>query len=92
MKIKPTEITKLRECFDASGVSYEAVYWEDNRYNLHVDLEYAKLSFLTSEGSYGGNQGLIEVYNFHDEPTGYLNVDEAIEIYTNLAIIKGELK
>ena len=81
MRIKPTELTKLREYFDASGVSYEAVYWEDNRYNLHVDLEYVKLSFLTSEGSCGGNQGLIEVYNFRDEPTGYLTAEDSIRIY-----------
>lgn len=81
MKIKPTELTKLREYFDANGVSYEAVYWEDNWYNLHVDSEYVKLSFLTSEGSYGGNQGLIEFYNLRDEPTGYLTAEGAIRIY-----------
>ena len=89
MKIKPTELTKLREYFDANGVSYETVNWEDNRYNLHednwynlhVDLEHAKLSFLTSEGSYGGYNGLIEFYNFRDEPTGYLTAEDAIQIY-----------
>lgn len=81
MKISPTELTKLREYFDASGVSYEVVRWEDNRYNLHVYLKYVKLSFLTSVGSYGGLEGLIEVYNFRDEPTGHLTADEAIEIY-----------
>ena len=81
MKIEPTELTKLREYFDTNDVSYEAVYWEDDRYNLHVDLEYITLSFLTSKGSYGGHHGLIEFYNFEDEPTGYLTADEAIEIY-----------
>ena len=81
MKIKPTELTKLKEYFDTNGISYEVAYWEDNRYNLHVDLEYVKLSFLTSEGSYGGYNGLIEFYNFRDEPTGHLTADEAIEIY-----------
>jgi len=81
MVIKPTEITKLREYFDASGVSYEVVCWENNRYNLHVDSEYVKFSFLTSEGSYGGNQGLIEFYNLRDEPTGYLTAEGAIRIY-----------
>ena len=81
MTIKPTELTKLREYFDANGVNYEAVHWGDNRYNLHVDSEYIKLSFLTSEGSYGGNQGLIEFYNLRDEPTGYLTAEGAIRIY-----------
>lgn len=81
MKVKPTELTKLREYFDASGVSYEVFFWKVNRYNLHVDLEYVKLSFLTSLGSYGGLEGLIEFYNFRDEPAGYLTADEAIKIY-----------
>ena len=81
MKIKPKELTKLREYFDANGISYKVAYWEDNRYNLHVDLEYVKLSFLTSEGSFGGDSGLIEFYNFRDEPTGHLTVNEAIEMY-----------
>ena len=81
MKIKPIELTKLREYFDTNDVSYEVVYWEDNQYNLHVDLEYIKLSFLTSQGSYGGNHGLIEFYNFRDEPTGYLTAENSIRIY-----------
>jgi len=81
MKIKPTELIKLREYFDENGVNYEAVHWGNNRYNLHVDSEYIKLSFLTSEGSYGGNQGLIEFYNLRDEPTGYLTAEGAIRIY-----------
>lgn len=81
MKIKPTALTKLREYFDTNGISYEVAYWEDNWYNLHVDLEYLRLSFLTSQGSYGGYHGLIEFYNFRDEPTGHLTADKAIEIY-----------
>lgn len=81
MKIKPIELTKLKEYFDTNGVSYEAVRWKDNWYNLHVNLEYTKLSFLTSEGSWGGDQGLIEFYNLRDEPTGYLTADEAIKVY-----------
>ena len=85
MKITPTELTKLREYFDVNGVSYEERIWKDNRYNLHVGLKYVKLSFLTSEVSYGGVQGLIEFYNFRDEPTGCLTADEAIEVYERVA-------
>lgn len=80
-KITPTELTKLREYFNANGVSYKENDWEDNRYNLHVDLEHATLSFLTSDLIYGGTQGLIEFYNFRDEPIKYLTADEAIEVY-----------
>ena len=84
-KITPTELTRLREYFDANGVSYKENDWEDNRYNLHVDLEYVTLSFLTSDLIYGGTQGLIELYNFKDEPTGCLTADEAIEMYERVA-------
>ena len=81
MGIKHTELTKLREYFDTNDVNYETLYWEDGWYNLHVNSEHVKLSFLTSQGSYGGYHGLIEFYNFRDEPTGHLTADEAIEIY-----------
>ena len=81
MRIKPTELTKLREYFDVNGVSYEEAHWKGDWYNLHVVLEYVNLSFLTSKVSWGGNQGLIEFYNFRNEPTGYLTADEAIEVY-----------
>lgn len=80
-KITPTELAKLREYFDANGVSYKENDWGDNRYNLHIDLEYVTLSFLTSDLIHGGTQGLIEFYNFRDEPIGYLTADEVIDIY-----------
>ena len=86
MKIEPTELTKLREYFDENWISYEVLYWADGWYNLHIDLGYVKFSFLTSQGSYGGYHGLIEFYNFRDEPTGYLTADEAIEIYEKVVV------
>lgn len=79
--VSNTEIQKLRDYFDANQIEYELRNWEEGRFNIHVDLEYIYLSFLTSVGSYGGREGLIEYYNFRDEPTGYLTADGAIEIY-----------
>ena len=79
--ISNKEIKKLRKHFDLNQVEYEVIAWGENRFNIHVKLEYTTLSFLTSVGSYGGYNGLIEFYNFRDEPTGYLTADEAIEIY-----------
>ena len=79
--ISNNEIKKLRDYFDANQVVYEVVEWGEDRFNIHVSLDYLTLSFLTSVGSYGGYNGLIEFYNFRDEPTGYLTADEAIEIY-----------
>ena len=79
--ISNKEIKRLRDYFDLNQVEYELNDWGLDRFNIHVDLEYIRLSFLTSVGSYGGYNGLIEFYNFRDEPTGYLTADEAIEIY-----------
>ena len=79
--ISNKEIKRLRDYFDSNQIEYELMYWEEGRFNIHVDLWYIRLSFLTSVGSYGGYNGLIEFYNFRDEPMGYLTADEAIEIY-----------
>ena len=79
--ISNKEIKKLRNYFDLNQIAYEVVAWGDDRFNIHVNLDYLTLSFLVSVGSYGGYEGLIEFYNFRDEPTGYLRADEAIEIY-----------
>lgn len=79
--ISNKEIKRLRDYFDLNQAEYEVVAWEEDRFNIHVKLDYVTLSFLTSVGSYGGYNGLIEFYNFRDEPTGYLTADEAIEIY-----------
>ena len=79
--VSNAEIQKLRDYFDTNKIEYELRNWEEGRFNVHVDLGYIRLSFLTSVGSYGGYNGLIEFYNFRDAPTGYLTADEAIEIY-----------
>lgn len=79
--ISNKEIKRLRDYFDLNQIAYELRNWEEGRFNIHVDLGYIRLSFLTSVGSYGGYNGLIEFYNFRDEPTGYLTADEAIDIY-----------
>ena len=79
--ISNKEIKRLRDYFDSKQVEYELINWGSDRFNIHVDLGYMRLSFLTSIGSYGGYNGLIEFYNFRDQPTGYLTADEAIEIY-----------
>lgn len=79
--ISNKEIKKLRNYFDLNQVEYEVIAWGEDRFNIHVHLDYLTLSFLTSIGSYGGYNGLIEFYNFRDEPTGYLTADEAVELY-----------
>lgn len=83
--VSNAEIEKLRDYFDSNKIEYELNDWGEGRFNIHVDLGYIRLSFLTSVGSYGGYEGLIEYYNFRDEPTGHLTADEAIEIYERVA-------
>ena len=83
--ISNKEIKRLRDYFDLKQVEYEVVAWEEGRFNIHVSLEHMRLSFVTSVGSYGGYNGLIEFHNFSDEPTGYLTADEAIEIYERVS-------
>ena len=84
--VSSVEIEKLRDYFDSNKIAYELRYWEEGRFNIHVKLWYMRLSFLTSVGSYGGYEGLIEYYNFKDEPTGYLTADEAIAIYEKVVL------
>ena len=91
-KLDTTEIQKLRCLLDANGINYEVrewiggddVFWEN--YNLHVLNGDIRYSFLLSTGSYGREEGLIEFFNFSEEPTGWLTADECMKI------IKEELK
>lgn len=45
-----------------------------------------KLSFICHIGSYGVEKGLIEFYDFKEEPVGYLTAEECLKI------VKEELK
>ena len=91
-KLDTTEIEKLRLFLDKNNVNYEVRDWGEGvngfweGYNLHVLNGDTRYSFLLSKGSYGGEKGLIELYNFNEEPTGWLTADECMKI------IKEELK
>ena len=81
-----TEISKLRSFLDDKQIPYEIRGWgmgEDEMwegYNLHVQNGVVTNSFLLSRGSYGREKGLIEFYDFIEEPTGYLTANECIAI------------
>lgn len=91
-KLDTTEIEKLRSFLDKNSIDYEVRDWGESGngswvgYNLHVLNGDIRYSFLLSKGSYGREEGLIEFYNFNDEPTGWLTADECMKI------IKGKLK
>ena len=86
IKLDTTEIQKLRVFLDENSINYEVRKWNEKRYNLHILNGDIRYSFLLSKGSYGREKGLIEFYNFSEEPTGWLTADECMKI------IKGELK
>lgn len=92
INLDTTEIQKLRVFLDENSINYEVRAWGKSDssflegYNLHVHKGEATLSFLLSTGSYGRERGLIEFYDFNEEPTGRLTADECMKI------IKGELK
>lgn len=85
-----TEISKLRYFLDDKQIPYEVRDWgmdESKKwegYNLHVHSGEITYSFLLSKGSYGREKGLIEFYNFNEEPTGWLTADECMEIIKEL--------
>lgn len=92
IKLDTTEIQRLRDFLDENSINYEVRDWgeSDNgfreSYNLHVLNGDIRYSFLLSRGSYGREEGLIELYGFSEEPTGWLTADECMKI------IKEELK
>lgn len=85
IKLDTTEIQKLRVFLDEKSINYEVRAWGEKGYNLHILNGDIRYSFLLSKGSYGRERGLIEFYDFNEEPTGWLTADECMKI------IKGEL-
>ena len=86
IKLDTTEIQKLRCLLNANGINYEVRDWGEGAggfwegYNLHVLNGDIRYSFLLSKGSYGREEGLIEFFNFSEEPTGWLTADECMKI------------
>lgn len=86
IKLDLTEIQRLRDFLDENSIGYEVKDWGKSSsgfwegYNLHVINGDIRYSFLLSKGSYGREKGLIEFYNFNEEPTGYLTADECMKI------------
>lgn len=57
---------------DTNGIAYnQLLIWTS---------PFSYLSAICQYGSYGFQNNLIEVYNFIDQPTGYLSPSEAAEL------------
>ena len=50
------------------------------RNQIVIKINLKVLSFICHFGSYGADQGLIEFYDFQEEPVGYLTAEECLEI------------
>lgn len=85
-ELDTTEISKLKAILDNKRIPYNVHAWgmDENEigegYHLHVCKGEVTYSFLLSRWSYGSEEGLIEFYDFVEEPTGYLTADECMEI------------
>ena len=45
-QLNNNEIKKLRDYFDLNQVEYDVMEWKEERFNIHVNLEYTTLSFF----------------------------------------------
>lgn len=82
------EMKKLRTLLDAENIE-----WEDKSDNnsicplcrTHFSYNGQRWSVIHGYGSYGGysafspDRGLLEAYNFNDEPMGYLTAEEVMQ-------------
>jgi len=93
-----TEISKLKAILDNKLIPYRVNAWgmDDNerweRYCLHVRKGEVTYSFLLTQWSYGSEEGLIEFYDFVEEPTGYLTADECMEIIKQRLHVEEEVE
>ena len=75
-----SEMEKLQEWLDKNNIKYER-YIEEGRLNRNqilIKTNKIKLSFICHYGSYGYQQGLIEMYDFENEPEGFLTAKQCI--------------
>lgn len=75
-------IDELAEILRTNNIRNFTIRRESNFFNqiLIWTSPYTFLSAVCQFGSYGFQDGLIEVYNFIDEPTGYLSPAQASEL------------
>lgn len=78
-----TELEKLQDWLDKNHIEY--IRRKDNfnyGYNqILIETSKVKLSFICQIGSYGFEQGLIEMWDFGDEdPIGFLNAENCKKI------------
>lgn len=98
-----TEIDKLAEMLEKAGVKFirnkqEQRPWRDKEiygefWQNQVLVKYDNfpvISAICHYGSYGHELGLIECYDFSEEPRGYLDAEQAFEYFKKVLNIGEE--
>lgn len=84
----PQEMIKLRQMLDDMGIKWEDVssHYEVKEitidlsiYRTHFEHKGRHISVIIGHGTYGGNEGLLEMWDGNGEPEGYLTAEEVIE-------------
>lgn len=76
-----SEMEKLQKWLDENHIKYDR-YIESGRINrnqIFIQTQKIDISFICHFGSYGYKQGLIEMYDFQDDPIGFLTADDCIK-------------
>lgn len=77
-----TEMDKLQKWLDENHIEYERRIKEEGIIDTNqilIETNEVKLSFICHYGSYGYREGLIEMYDFVEEPIGFLTADDCIK-------------
>lgn len=70
-----TEIEKLHDWMVENNIKHERREWLDG-IQLYISNDYIRLSCICRTGSYGFDKGLIEMYDFIEEPEGWLTAED----------------
>ena len=74
------ELVKLSIVHEYSYKMHKDRLFTDNQIRVEYPNEQGFLSIICHEGSYGGGRGLLEFYDWQNEPTGYLDADDCLKI------------
>lgn len=77
------EMQKLQDWLDKNHIDYKRTkeYVEGiGRNQILIETNEIKLSFICHYGSYGYEAGLIEMWDFENDPVGWLTAEECKKI------------
>lgn len=81
----PKEMIKLRQMLDDMGIEWEdvsehyGILIDISIYRTHFEHKGRHISVITGHGTYGGDKGLLEMWDGNGEPEGWLTAEEVIE-------------